>query len=46
MVHGIKNSINFSFISITSNKLSANVMQCPMVKAVTSIKTFFQSFNK
>lgn len=45
IVTGIKNSTHLLFNRIISNTLNANVMECPIVKAVTKIKTCFQSFK-
>lgn len=43
IVKGIKNSTQSEGTLKTSSILKANVMECPIVNAVTSINIFFQS---
>ena len=43
MVSGIKNSISEALNEMMLKIASASVVEWPMVKAVTSIKIFFQS---
>ena len=46
IVNGIKNSIKFDGIVITLKDVSARVIQCPIVKAVTKIRRFFHCSNR
>ena len=45
IVQGIKNSTQSEGNLNTSNALKTNVKECPIVNAVTRIKTFFQSLK-
>ena len=46
IVTGIRNSTHLLLNRIISKTLNASVREWPIVKAVTSINTCFQSFNK
>jgi hypothetical protein len=46
IVIGIKVSTNEAEMEMTSRDDMANVSECPIVKAVTKIRTFLQSLSK
>ena len=46
IVKGIKNSTQSEETRTISKMLKARVMECPMVKAVTKMRTFLKSFKE